>query len=50
MKPTAKFFVVCFCYPFFLGGGGGYPAQNPAKYKTWLCVLVQLTNSSIAIM
>jgi len=26
------------------------PAQNLAKYKRWLRVLIQLTNSRIAIM
>ena len=26
------------------------PAQNVAKYKGWLCVLIQLTNRNIAIM
>ena len=25
------------------------PAQNLAKYKTWLCVLMQRTNKRIAI-
>jgi len=29
---------------------GGWPAQNLAKYKRWLCVLIQLTNRSIAIV
>ena len=26
------------------------PAQNLAKYKRWLCVLIQLTNRTIMVM
>jgi len=28
---------------------GAGPALNLAKYKSWLCVLIKLTNTSIAI-
>ena len=38
------------CYIFLLASLGVDPAQNPAKYKSWLRVLIQLTNRSIAIM
>ena len=38
------------CCTFFLAILGVDPAQNLAKYKRWLCVLIQLTKSSIAIM
>ena len=40
MKPGK---VICW---LFLGVD---PAQNWAKYKRWLCVLLQLTNRGIAI-
>jgi len=40
MKPDK---VICW---LFLGAD---PAQNWAKYKRWLCVLLQLTNRGIAI-
>ena len=28
---------------------GFHPTQNLTKYKRWLCVLIQLTNSNIVI-
>ena len=38
-------FGVCFCWLFW----GLDPSQNLAKFTTWLCMLIQLTNISIAI-
>ena len=39
-----KFLVVCFCLLFLL------VVDLHKSYKRWLCVLIQLTNRSIAIM
>ena len=38
------------CCMFLLALPVVEPAQNFAKHKTWLPVLIQLTNSSIAII
>ena len=38
------------CCMFLLAILGVEPAKNLAKYKRWLCVLIQLTNRKIAIM
>ena len=40
--------VLCCMFLFALLGID--PAQNLAKYKTWLRVLIQQTNRNIAIM
>ena len=45
LRHMTKFFVV-----FFGAILGVDQAQNLVKYKRWLCVLIQLTITSIAIM
>ena len=45
MKPDKVLF-----YMFLFAFLGVGPAKNLAKYKTWLCVLTQLTNTIIWFM